>query len=77
MAQPEPAEIARHFHNAADQIALFNNLPAVHEAQMLQNIMDAITALRNDITALRNDMNTGFGRVETRLLAVEAGSLRV
>jgi len=27
MAQPEPLQIAEHLHNAADQIALFHNLP--------------------------------------------------
>lgn len=70
MAQPEPDQIAQHLHNAADQIALFSNTPGLHGAQMLQNIMDGITQIRQD-------MNTGFARIEARLLAVEARLLAV
>lgn len=70
MAQPEPDQIAQHLHNAADQIALFRNLPAVHDGQILQNIM-------NGITQIRQDMNAGLARVEARLLAVEGRLLSV
>ena len=75
MAQPEPARIAQHLRDAADQIALFDNLPVVHEAQTLQNIIAAIAELRaelrRNIEELRQDTNAGFARVEVRLVAID------
>lgn len=45
MAQPNPLEIVQHLHGAADHIALFNNLPAVHEGQTLHNLTNAVARL--------------------------------
>lgn len=81
MAQPNPLEIAQHLHNAADHIALFNNLPAVHDGQTLHNLTNAVaqlgiqlermeTRLQTDLRDLRREMNDGFTRVEARISAV-------
>ena len=66
MAQPQPLQIAQHLRNAADQIALMDNLPALDNGRMLQNIMDAVTTLRTD-------MNAGFARLVARIDGVETG----
>lgn len=39
----EPLPIAQPLRNAADEVALLDNLPAISEAGILQNIMNAIT----------------------------------
>ena len=84
MVQPDPLEIAQHLHNAADHIALFNNLPAVHEGQTLHNLTNAvarlglqmekmettINGLQTELRDMRREMNDGFTRVEARISAV-------
>ncbi len=56
MAQADPLRIAHYLHEAADQIGLFINLPAVSEASTLQRILDGIEGLRTDIARLDTKM---------------------
>lgn len=64
MAQPDPLQLANHFHAAADQIALFDNLHAVHEAVTLQRILDSIEQLRADVGQLGGAINLIGSKIE-------------
>ena len=84
MAQPDPLQIAQHLHHAADNIALFSNLPAVHEGHTLHDLMNAVTRIstqlgrteetmgrmQTDLVDMRREMNNGFTRLEARIAAV-------
>lgn len=52
MLQPRPLLLAQHLRGAADQCALLEDLPAVNNARMLKNIMDAVTDINTRLTTM-------------------------
>ena len=75
---PQPLQVAQHLHNAANEIAKFDNLPEFNNNRVLQAIQglsnqlrDEMTALRRDVnnqvTALRRDMTRDFARLRASI----------
>lgn len=65
-ALPQPQLIVNHFRGIADQFALLENLPAVNNARVLQDIVRTLGAIQTGMVALERRMDARFDAMERR-----------
>lgn len=69
MAQPRPLMLAQHLHNAANEVTLFDNLPAVNDGHTLQDVVNGLASMRTQMEQMEMRINARFEVVETRINA--------
>lgn len=71
LPQPQPRQIAQYLHNAADQIALFENLPTFTNDQMLRENTRSIAALQEALQEVVRALNTIQNNMTTLNTTIE------
>jgi hypothetical protein len=65
--QPDFGQIRQTAHRFTSEILKFENIPAVHNSDLILQILQAIEGLRNDIGGLRTEVAGRFERVEGQI----------
>ncbi|SLM39670.1 hypothetical protein LPUS_10264 [Lasallia pustulata] len=65
--QPQPARAAEHLHEAANELALLENLPAFNDGRMLQRTWEMINELQNTTTRNNAQVQLTLNRLENTM----------